>query len=142
MKTDQDMLTDILKTIQMGQVGIRCVMDYAQKDELRSALKASLQEYDEIEREALHIAEDHGIQVSELNGAAKNMSSFMARMKLQYGDTQSKIADMMILGNTRGIIKGIRNRHQWDSGNHRVDALSQRLLEYEADNINEMKKFL
>ena len=40
MKTDQDMLTDILKTTQMGQVGIRCVMDYAQKDELRSALKA------------------------------------------------------------------------------------------------------
>ena len=142
MKTNEDMLSHILKTTQMGQSGIRCVMDYAQNDELRNALKASLQEYDEIEKEALNIAGKHNYNVNELAPVTKKMASMMSKMKLQYGDAQSKIADMMILGNTRGIIKGIRNQHQWEQRDDSVDALTQRLLEYENDNINEMKKFL
>lgn len=142
MKSDKDILSSILKTTQMGQTGIRCVMDYADSESLQKALKISLDAYDDIEKQALALAEERDLHVSELAPVAKSMSSMMSKMKLQYGDTQSKIADMMILGNTRGIIKGIRNRHQWECDDEALNSLSQKLLDYESENISEMKKFL
>lgn len=142
MKDNQEILSSILKTTQMGQSGIRCVMGYAETPAMRSALKLSLREYDEIEQEAERIARHRAMKVSELAPIAKSMSSMMSRMKLQFGDTDSKIADMMILGNTRGIIKGIRNRNSWNGKDEEIGTLAQKLIDYETENISQMKKFL
>ena len=46
MKSNQDILSSILKTTQMGQTGIRAVLPYAANVELKQALKDQLDEYD------------------------------------------------------------------------------------------------
>ena len=126
----------------MGQVGIRSVLKSNMRPTLRKALESQLQEYDSIETEAHCIASSRGWQVPELDPMVRTMADMMTRMRLTGGNTDSKIAGMMIQGNTRGMIKGLKNVHQFNRNDEQVNALSQKLLDCETANIRQMQSFL
>lgn len=142
MKSSKDLLSSILKTTQMGQVGIRSVLDTTMRPGLRKALESQLREYDSIESEAHSIASQRGWELSELNPSVRFMADMMTRTKLSYGNTDSKIAGMMIQGNTRGMITGLKNLHQFNKHDAQISTLSQKLLDCETSNIRQMQGFL
>ncbi len=142
MKTSKELLSSLLKTTQMGQIGIRSVLDTSMQPSLRSALESQLREYDSIETEAHAIATQRGWEPRELDPAVRFMADRMTRFKLTGKNNESKIADMMILGNTRGMIKGLKNLHQLESTDQRVQTLTQKLLDCETANIRQMHQFL
>ena len=141
-KTSQEVLSSVLKTTQMGQIGIRSVLDTSMRPGLRKALQSQLQEYDSIETEAHAIASQRGWEVRELDPAVRFMSDMAVRMKLGGRGSDSKIADMMIIGNTRGMIKSLKNIHRYDNHDQQVQILSQKLLDCETANIRQMEAFL
>ena len=53
MKNNEEILSSVLKTTQMGQTGIRAVLGYTDNVKLKQALRDQLQEYDTIEQDAL-----------------------------------------------------------------------------------------
>ena len=138
----KEMLSSLLKTTQMGQVGIRSVLDTAMRPGLRKALESQLHEYDSIETEAHAIATQRGWEVKELDPAIRFMADRMTRMKLTRSNSDSKIAGMMIQGNTRGMIKGLKNIHQFAGQDEQLQILSRKLLDCETANIRQMKPFL
>lgn len=142
MKGSKDILSSILKTTQMGQIGIRCVLNSPVNSQLRSALKSQLHEYDFIEQEAHALAAKRGWELEKLDPAIKFMSQAMTKAKLSFGNVNSKVAAMMINGNTRGMIKGLKNIHQFNQSDERVSGLSQKLLDCETENIRQMQGFL
>lgn len=142
MKNNKDILETILKTTQMGQVGIRSVLDTSMRPGLRKALESQLQEYDRIETEAHTIACQRGWELGELDPAVRFLSDRMVRMKLNRRNTDSKIADMMIQGNTRGMIRSLKDLHQFPGQDAQVSTLCQRLLDCETANIRQMQSFL
>ena len=142
MKNSQQILRSVLKTTQMGQIGIRSVLDARMRPGLRRALEQQLREYDQIETEAHTLAAQRGWELKDLDPAVRMMSNMVTRMKLSAGGTESKIADMMIQGNTKGMIKGLRNMHQFPREDSRITALSQKLLDTETANIRQMQAFL
>lgn len=142
MKTNKEVLSSILKTTQMGQVGIRSVLDTSMRPGLRKALQSQLHEYDSIETEAHSIATQRGWELRELDPAVRMMADMMTRMKLGGRNSDSKIADMMIQGNTKGMVKGIKNLHQFDGEDEQIQILSQKLLDCENANIRQMQTFL
>ncbi len=142
MKNSKELLSSILKTTQMGQVGIRSVLDTCMQPGLRKALEDQLHEYDSIETEAHQIATQRGWELSELDPAVRVMSDMMTRMKLNGKNTDSKIADMMINGNTKGMIKSLKTIHKFQGQDERVDILSQKLLDCETANIRQMQGYL
>lgn len=142
MKNDHEMLSSILKTTQMGQIGIRSVLDTSMRPGLRKALQSQLREYDTIESEAHEIASQRGWDLREIQPGRRLMTDLMARMKLSHGNSDSKIAGMVIQGNTRGMITGLKNLHQYPQQDSRVSTLSQRLLDCETANIRQMQAFL
>ena len=142
MKNGKEVLSSLLKTTQMGQVGIRSVLDTSMQPELRTALADQLKEYDAIETEAHAIASQRGWELRELDPAIRLMSDMTTRMKLTGKHNESKIADMMILGNTRGMVKGLRNIHQFTASDDKIRTLSQKLLDCETANIRQMQRFL
>ena len=142
MKTSKEILSSVLKTTQMGQVGIRSVLDASMRPGLRKALESQLQEYDSIETEAHAIAFQRGWEVKELDPGVRFFSDMMTRVKLNRRNTDSKIADMMIQGNTKGMIKGQKNIHQFPDQDDQVSTLSQKLLDCETANIRQMQTFL
>lgn len=142
MKNSQQILSSVLKTAQMGQVGIRSVLDTRMRPGLRKALEQQLREYDQIEAEAHALASQRGWELKDLDPALRMMSNMVTRMKLSAGGSESKIADMMIQGSTKGMIKGLRNMHQFPREDSRISALSQKLLDTENANIRQMQAFL
>ncbi len=142
MKTNKEILSSILKTTQMGQIGIRSVQNNATNPDLKKALSDQLREYDSIETEAHNIARHRGWRLHELNPSIRAMSETMSQMKLVGGNKDSKIAAMMIQGNTRGLITGLKNAHQHREQDERVTALSDKLLSFEDANIRQMEPFL
>ena len=142
MKTSRQILSGILKTTQMGQVGIRSVLDTSMRPGLRKALESQLQEYDAIESEAHAIASARGWELPELDSAVRIMTDMMTRMKLHRANTDSQIAGMMIHGNTKGMIKGLKDLHQFPESDGQISVLSQKLLDCETANIRQMQSFL
>lgn len=142
MKNSKEVLSSILKTTQMGQIGIRAVLNHAVRTDLRNALQSQLREYDAIEAEAHGIAASRGWEPKELDPAVKTMAMLCAKANLSYGNVDSKIAAMMINGNTRGMIKGLKNQHHAKDPDTRVLALSQKLLDCEDANIRQMQGYV
>ena len=142
MKTNKEVLTSIVKTVQMGQSGIRCVQEKANGAGLQQALKDQLNEYDSIERQAYALATRKGWLLEPLDSSVERMSSMMARMQLMGKNKDSKIAKMLVQGNTRGLIKGLKNLHHCVPLDPSVDALAQQLVTREKENIRQACEYL
>ena len=142
MKDSKDILSSLLKTTQMGQVGIRSVEKAANGEQLKKALKSQLQEYNQIEQETYALAKERGWQLAELNPMARTMADMASRSKLMYNKNDSKIAEMMVQGNTRGVIKSLKNLHRYHQNDGQVTAMAQKLLDCENNNIKQMEGFL
>lgn len=142
MKTNKEILCSIIKTVQMGQCGIRCVQDKASGQQLKQVLSDQLNEYDQIERQAYALATRKGWLMEPLDAGVERMSSMMARMQLLGGEKDSKIAKMLVQGNTRGMIKGLKNLHHCVPLDPSVDAIAQKLLTREQENIRQACDYL
>ena len=136
------MLVGVLKTVQTGQVGIRSILDTNMRPGLRKALERQLRELDAIESEAHVIASQRGWELPELDPAVRFFSDRISRMKLTHGNSDSKIADMMILCNTKGMIKNLKSLHQYPRQDDRICGISQKLIDCETANIRQMQSFL
>lgn len=142
MKANKDVLGSILKTAQMGQIGIRSALGVTMKEDLRQCLESQLQEYDLIENEAKRIAEKKHWQLKEVNPSVRFMTDRMTKMKLSFGDVNGKISATMICGNMSGEMKGLRNMHQLKNADKEVASLANKLLATENSNIQQMKPYL
>ena len=142
MKDSKDILSSLLKTTQMGQVGIRSVAKAAEGEQMKKALKDQLLEYNKIEEETYALARKRGWQLKELNPMARTMADMASRSKLMYNKTDSRIAEMMVQGNTRGVIKSLKNLHRYHQNDGQVTAMAQKLLDCENENIKQMEGFL
>ena len=142
MKDSKDILTSALNTVQMGQLGIRSALDYTIRTDLKQALESQLKEYDAIETQVDAIASSRSWELKEIDPAVRMMSNMMLKMRPIGGDTDSKIAAMMINGNTRGMILGLKNLHRFHSNDPKVENLCQKLLDTEVENIRQMQGYL
>ena len=142
MMNEEKFLTSMLHTVQMGQTGIRSVMKNAVGAQLKTELKAQLKEYDALEKETLRLAESKGFDLKDLNPALETMSTMMSKVQLMGGEVDSKIAGMLIQGNTRGMILGLKNLRKASKADSNVRDLAQRLLNRENMNIHKSQQFL
>jgi hypothetical protein len=142
MKKSQQLLSDMLKTIQISQVEIRSVLDTPMPSSLRSTLETQLKEYDAMETEAYTIALQRGWELPEVDPGRRFLKDRITRMKLNVRNPDSRIADLLIRGNTDGMIRGLKNQHQLQIQDRQVRILSQKLLDCETAHIRQMQQFL
>ena len=142
MINSQRVLSDIIKTSQMGISGINVVMDRTHQPALRQALKVQRKEYSNIEQQAKLLAQCKGYKIDQIRPITRRMSALMSRTQLLVGEPDSKIAGMMIQGNTRGMILSLKNMRRCNQPDAQVAQLAQQLLETEKNNIDSMEGFL
>ena len=142
MKGSRDLLSSILKTTQMGQVGIRAILRADLNPHFRKALHEQLSDYDKLEYEAHVIAQRKGWKLEELDPIAKKMSTLITNGRLSFGFVDSKAAAMMINGNTRGMIKSLKNLNHYDHSDPDIERLANKLLTCEEKNIRQVQEFV
>lgn len=136
------MLNSVLHTVQMGQSGIKSVKNYAIRPALKQQLHSQQSAYDNMEKEARKVAQQHNWELTDISPSVLKMSDLMARMRLMGGERDSKIAGMLIQGNTRGMILGIKNLRKGKKADPDVQALTKKLVEQEKVSIKNSQPFL
>lgn len=142
MLKDTDLLNHIRQTTEMGQDGIDMVMEYADYKPFREALQDQKTEYGKIYRAADTMLRSRGEEPKEISMMAKLSSELSSSMKTMHDHSTSKIAELMIQGNTRGMTKSLQCLDQYNGSDHEVKALAEKLLRTEEANIEQMKPFL
>lgn len=117
-------------------------MDKAVTCRLQQTLHDQLEEYDAIEKKAYELATRRGWLVGALDPSVERMASAMTRMRLLGGEVDSKIAGMLVQGNTKGMIKSLRDLHRTHPIDGQVAALARNLVEREKENIQVATEFL
>lgn len=143
MGNDVNMLNAIRKATEMGCIGIDAVMDETEDRAVRGALRAQYKEYEEIYEEAGELLQRHGGKVGTIHPLARYGNTMASRLRVRASaDPTAKIAEMMVQGNTRGMLKSMHNIRTMGMLEPRVSTLSRRLLQTEQANIDQMKQFL
>ena len=142
MMNSQRVLNDIIKTSQMGINGINVVMPKTAEPALRQALKVQRREYSDIEQQAKLLAQRKGYRIDQLKPINRKLGALMSKGQLLVGEPDSKIAGMMIQGNTRGMILSLKNMRRCDKPDPQVAQLAQKLLDTEKNNIESMEGFV
>ena len=125
MKNNHDMLSSILKTTQMGQIGIRSVLQMPMSDSLKEALESQLKEYDAIETQAHNIAASRNLELSELDPALwggildldgiaswskDNITTFQEQYRLMY--MMNRLNGLLLIQTIIKDARNWRNRHE------------------------------
>ena len=142
MLNNTDLLNHIRQTTEMGRDGIDMVMEYAEYKPFRDALQDQKAEYSRLHRAADTMLRIRGGEPQELSAIAKLSSELSSSMKTMRDHSTSKIAEMMIQGNTRGMTKSLQCLDQYSGEDKEVKALAEKLLRTEEANIEQMKPFL
>lgn len=142
MLKETDLLNHICQTTEMGSLGIDMIMDYAENERLRDALRQQKLEYSTIYRSAVDMLRERGEEPKEVNPIARISSELSISAKTLRDHSVSKIAEMMILGNTRGVTKSMQCLDDYSGKDKEVTSLAQKLLKTEEANIEQMKGFL
>ena len=139
---NREYLSFLLKTAQAGQVEIRSILDTSMDPGLRSALEEQLREYDSMETEALTIALQRGWELAVLDPGRSFLTDRATRFRLNCRNTDSAIADIMIQKNTKAMIRGLKNLHQFQDEDAQIRILSQKLLDCETASIRQLQQYL
>lgn len=143
MQNEIEMLRSIRQSTEMGCSGIRAVLPEAQNPAMQSALRSQWKEYDSIYAEADRLLRERGVRLSGVNPLAKYGSMLTAKLRVRNSrNTTARIAEMLVQGNTRGMVKSMQNLRAKGVLDPKVSSLSTRLLQTEQANIEEMKHFL
>ena len=142
MINSERVLNDIIKTCQMGIQGIDIVMDKTGEPALRQALKVQRKEYSDLEAEGKLLAQRKGISIEQIGVVTRRMSAWLSRGQLLVGEPNSKIAGMMIQGNTRGMILVLKNTRRCDAPDEQIAERGQKLLVTQKHNIVSMEPFV
>ena len=91
----------------------------------------------------LELLRERGVRLSGVNPLAKYGSMLTAKLRVRSSrNTTARIAEMLVQGNTRGMVKSMQNLRAMGVLDPKVSSLSTRLLQTEQANIEEMKHFL
>ena len=139
---DTELLQYVHKTAQMGIKGLEDVEGQIQEEPLREAVGRQVAEYRKISNKAGELLRSHGEEPDDVGLMARLSSEVMSKAKTFPDASASKIAEMVIQGNTMGITKGIKHLNDYAGDDRQVKALAQQLIATEQDNVEQMKRFL
>ncbi len=143
MEMDIEMLNSIRKATQMGVYGIQAVMTETGNSSLQNELHKQMEEYERISEEADRLLSEHGGKPKNIGPMAHYGSSMSAKMQIRMAkDPDAKVVELMMQGNTKGMIKSIHNNHTMSVLDPKVSGLSNRLLQTEQRNIDSLKQYL
>ena len=143
MENDIPMLQEIRKSTQMGCYGIEAVINETTHRPFRNALRSQYNEYEEIFNEADRLLSQRGATPKNIGYFARYGSTMASKMKVRAStEPTAKIAELMLQGNTKGMIKSMHAIRTMGALDPKVSSLSSRLLQTEQANIDQMKQYL
>ncbi|MDD4833061.1 MAG: hypothetical protein PHI78_05240 [Clostridia bacterium] len=126
----------------MARESTETILKYVDNMDFGDLLRSQVNKYDEFCRRAQLMANNLGCVLETQNKTARSMAKMSLKMKMLMDNSVGKIAEIMLLGTTNGIVDmGKLIRHTPDVKDEAL-SLAKELLIYEEDKVELMKYHL
>jgi len=142
MKGNVELLNYIFQNSQMGLDTISQLLKIVKDEEFKKNLQFQVAEYGNINSAAIEKLHQNGCEAKELGKLTKISTYMLINMKTLTDKTTSHIAEMLISGSTMGIIEATKNIKEYNNAEKSILDLVDRLLKFEQNNVEQLKKFL
>lgn len=142
MNSNIEFLDYIYQNAEMGKSTISELIDIVQDEPYRKNLESQLKEYTEIFDITNNKIKDTQESSKGIGTLTKITSYIMINIKTLTNKTPSHISEMLIQGSTMGIIDITKRLKQYKDATQDIKDIANRLLKFEQQNVEEMKKFL
>lgn len=142
MLDDTGMLECLCQDADMGRSAAEHVLKLVHNDTLAATVKEQRDDYNHAYESAAQILMESRHEEPKPKTAAKVMTAVSTEMQNMMDPSSSKIAQMMIQGNTMGITTITKQLHQYEAGKEEIVQLARKQIEMEQNNIENLKKFL
>ena len=138
------LLEAMYKNVRMGADSIIDIMPKVIDEDLRSELTSELERYDEFSKEIEKVFLNIGKEAKDQGIFAKLGTKMSVAMNTLVDVTTSHIAEMMIQGGTMGITDATKLLREYETTSCSEDVLdlTRRIIKYEEETIERLKKFL
>ncbi|NLN64171.1 MAG: hypothetical protein GX144_01955 [Clostridiaceae bacterium] len=142
MNGNAEMLNFIYQNAEMGIETINKLIEVTEDEDLKKHLQAQYEGYSEINREARSMLNKHGYDEKGIGTLERIRTYLMLNIQTMMDKTSSHIAEMLIVGSNMGVINAVKNIKKYQDAEKDIVGLMERLLRFEEDNIQQLKKFL
>jgi len=142
MNGNAELLNFIYQNSQMGVDTIKQLIGIAEDNEFKRHLEAQYNGYKEIHTTAETLLNTNGYDEKGLSTLEKIKTYMMINMQTLTNKTSSHISEMLILGSNMGVIDAVKNLKKYAGAEKDITDLMEKLLKFEEDNIQQLKKFL
>jgi len=142
MNGNAELLNFIYQNSQMGVDTIKQLIGIAEDDEFKRHLEAQYNGYKEIHTTAGTLLNTNGYDEKGLSTLEKIKTYMMINMQTLTNRTSSHISEMLIIGSNMGVIDAVKNLKKYAGAEKDIIDLMEKLLKFEEDNIQQLKKFL
>jgi len=142
MNKNAEMLNYIYKNASMGVYTVKQTVCMAKNEDFRKVLESQLEEYKAIVEAAKELLNKHGFAEQAPSFCKRLYACMMLNIETTFNNTDSKIAEMMLIGSNMGIVKALKNLKKHPDTEEDIKELMQRLLASEENNVLELKKYL
>jgi len=142
MNGNTELLNYTYQNAQMGVLTIDPLTCIVKDEEFKGFLDGQLEEYRSVFTQAREMLHDSGLEEKGIGTCSKIKTYLALRLQTARDNSPSHVAEMLILGSGMGIIDATKNLKQYQDADEGVRALLQKLLAYEEDNVQQLKRFL
>lgn len=142
MNGNAELLNFIYQNSQMGVDTIKQLIGIVEDAEFKKHLVAQYNGYKEIHTTAKNFLNTNGYDEKGLSSLEKAKTYMMINMQTLTDKTSSHISEMLIIGSNMGVIDAIKKLKKYTGAEKDITDLMEALLEFEENNIQQLKKFL
>lgn len=137
-----ELLNCMYQTCSMGITGILDVIDKVESQKFKEILNQQMEEYQSLKHQCEELFSSYGEKETELGKMAQVNSKVMSNVKILTNKCDGTIAEMMIEGTNKGIIKVNKAFHAYDKKDKELQNLTEKLLETMKYNIDQLTIYL
>lgn len=142
MNGNTELLNFVYQNAQMGTATLNQLTEIVERDDFKKHMEAQLKGYRDFEKDAVGLLEEHGGDEKGLSAFEKIRTYLMIDLQTMTDRTSSHVAEMMMVGSTMGVINSLRNLKKYEGAEKKIRDLMDRLLRFEENNIDQLKKFV
>ena len=142
--TTKSFLDELYKNVKMGADSIIDLMPKVEDENMRAEMTAELERYEGFAKDIRTLLFKDGEEPKDESIMAKMGVKMGVMMNTMMDSTTSHIAEMMIQGATMGITDTTKLIRENENSSCSEDALAlaRRIIRYEEESIERLKKFL
>lgn len=142
MDSNIEFLNYIYQNAEMGKETISQLISIVNDKLFKQKLESQKKEYNEIFDLVSNKIENTKGASKGIGTLTKISTYLMINFNTITDKTPSHVAEMIIQGSTMGIVDITKKLKEYDKADKDVLSLANRLLKFEQNNVNEMKRFL